>query len=98
MFAELSGHGKTELAKNFGDMSNVKFCPIESTKLTYEWEVFGSSASFAEHGDGSQLNNFLAENSGLRSVVFVDEFCRSTEAVYKTLLEVLDTGEEGFAC
>jgi ATP-dependent Clp protease ATP-binding subunit ClpB len=93
-----SGHGKTELARNFGNMLNVKFCPIVSTKLTHDGDVFGSSAGLAEHGDGSQLNNFLAENSGQRSVALVDKFCQSTEAVYKTLLEVLDAGEQGFAC
>lgn len=94
MFAGPSGHGKTELARNFGAMLNVKFCPIDSTKLRHEWDVFGSSAGFVNHGDGSQLNNFLAENSGQRSVVFMDEFCRSKTAVYNTLLEVLDTGKQ----
>ena len=93
LFCGSYGHGKTELARNFGNLLNVKFKHLDATKWKYEWDVFGSSQGFVNHTEGSALNNFLDDNSGVRSLVFIDEFCRTWNAVYNTFLEVLDTGE-----
>ena len=113
LFCGPSRHGKTGLARNFGNLLNVKFKQLDATKWEHEWDVFGSSQGFAVHESGSGLNNFLAENTSVRSVVFIDEFCRTSKAVYNTFLEVLDTGgttifptiiicseriREGFSC
>jgi hypothetical protein len=74
LFAGPSGHGKTELTRNLGGLLNVKQCLIDCTKLVNETDLFGTSMGYRGNEEGSKLNNFLVANSGVRSVVFMDEY------------------------
>ncbi|KAI1767877.1 P-loop containing nucleoside triphosphate hydrolase protein [Hypoxylon sp. FL1150] len=93
LFAGPSGHGKTELAQKFGEMMTLEFHAIDCTSFTQESELFGPKASFKGHEEGSALNNFLAKESGNRSIVFMDEFEKTTDEVRNALLIPFDQGE-----
>ncbi|KAF2277573.1 P-loop containing nucleoside triphosphate hydrolase protein [Westerdykella ornata] len=88
-----SGHGKTELARIMGDLLSVKTQVIDCGKIRDQWGILGPTTGWRGHEKGSQLNNFLAENSGLRSVVFLDEFDKTDEKVMHALLVVIEKGE-----
>lgn len=93
VFAGPSGHGKTELARNMGNLLNIQHVEIDCSDKLFESDLFGPKAPFVGSDKGSPLNNFLVQNSGVRSVVFLDEFSRTDIGIYDALLEVFDTGE-----
>lgn len=92
-FAGLSGHGKTELARKMGDILSAKTTTIDYTRQTTIFGLFGPTSGFVNQQQGSQLNNFLAVNDGLRSVVFLDEFDKTNERVRNALLLVTERGK-----
>ncbi|KAL8712466.1 MAG: hypothetical protein Q9220_003314 [cf. Caloplaca sp. 1 TL-2023] len=92
LFTGPSGHGKTELAKSMGELLSVPFLKIDCTQMQKETDLFGANAPYQGWQDGSTLNNYLAEHSGQKAVVFLDEFDKTTEGVYKSLLLVFDEG------
>ncbi|CAJ2513917.1 Uu.00g020360.m01.CDS01 [Anthostomella pinea] len=92
-FAGPSGHGKTELARKLGEITSLDTISIDCTTFTREDELFGPRAPYHGHTSGSLLNNFLARNSGKTSIVFLDEFEKTTETIHNTLLVPFDQGE-----
>ena len=93
VFAGLSGHGKTELAKQLGGLLQIPTTVIDCAQMRSDIALFGSRLGYIGNAQGSQLNNHLADNSGQRSVVFLDEFNKTEREVHNSLLLVLDSGE-----
>lgn len=91
-FAGASGHGKTELARAMGDLLSVKRCEIDCAKIHTDFALFGGMAPYYGCEKGSTLNNFLADNSGLRSVVFMDEFDKTSRDIRDALLVTIQSG------
>ncbi|KAI4101556.1 MAG: hypothetical protein L6R37_004882 [Teloschistes peruensis] len=92
LFSGPSGHGKTELAIRMGQLLLVPLLKIDCTQLRHESDFFGARAPYQGWQAGSQLNNFLADHSGKRAVVFLDEFEKTTADVHRSLLLILDEG------
>jgi hypothetical protein len=92
-FAGLSGHGKTELAKQMGELLNIPMTVIDCAQMRTEIDLFGVSAGYKNGEKGSQLNNHLAQHDGQRTVVFMDEFDKTDGTVHNALLLLLDSGE-----
>ncbi|KAI0478437.1 P-loop containing nucleoside triphosphate hydrolase protein [Xylariaceae sp. FL0804] len=93
IFAGPSGHGKTELARKLGEVLSLESISIDCTTFTREDELFGPRAPYYGSDAGSSLNNFLSRMSGQRSIVFMDEFEKTTEAIHNSLLVVFDEGK-----
>ena len=70
MFTGPSGHGKTELAKQMGELLSLPFLKVDCTGLKFESDLFGPRAPYAGHQDGSQLNNFLSVSVVTRYIPF----------------------------
>ena len=92
LFAGPSGHGKTELACRMGDLLNVKFLRVDCTEMQAETDMSGPKKPFAGYLLGSPLNNYLVRQDGSRSVVFLDEFDKTTDDVRKAMLIILESG------
>lgn len=92
LFAGPSGHGKTELASRMGDLLSLDIHHVDCTEMKHETDIFGPKHPYHGSREGSPLNNFLAEHAGLKSVVFLDEFDKTTDEVRKAMLLVLDSG------
>ena len=86
VFAGPSGHGKTELARNFRDLISMDLQVVDCTIFKQDNELFGPRPPYAGHEDGSALNNFLAANAGRRCIVFMDEFEKTGKDIHNTLL------------
>jgi hypothetical protein len=95
-FSGASGHGKTELATAMGDLLCVKSTIIDMASCRNIWALFGSIAGYVGREDGTKLNNFLAENSGKRSVVFLDEFDKTEQELRQALLLLTQSGRSSF--
>ena len=74
MFCGPSGHGKTELANQMATLLSCPFQGVDCTEMKYETDLFGPKHPYVGSTEGSKVNNFLEENSAQRSVVFLDEF------------------------
>lgn len=92
VFAGPSGHGKTELAKQLGSLLQAPMSVIDCAQMTCDTALFGARNGYEKSANGSQLNNFLADNSGKRTVVFLDEFDKTKKEVHNSLLLVLGEG------
>ncbi|KAI4101519.1 MAG: hypothetical protein LQ339_005016 [Xanthoria mediterranea] len=92
LFTGPSGHGKTELAKRMGELLSLPLLKIDCTQIHVTTDLFGPQAPFAGHEAGSPLNNFLADHSGQKAVVFLDEFEKTTPSIHKSLLLLFDEG------
>ncbi|KAI1387329.1 P-loop containing nucleoside triphosphate hydrolase protein [Hypoxylon trugodes] len=86
VFAGPSGHGKTELARRFGELMSLELERVDCTIFKQDNELFGPRPPYSGHEDGSLLNNFLARKSGERCIVFMDEFEKTSEEIHNTLL------------
>lgn len=91
-FAGASGHGKTELAIQMGNLLSVKHIVIDCAQLRDRMDLLGASHGYFRNDEGSELNNFIAENNGKRAVVFLDEFDKTEQVVRDSLLEATDKG------
>jgi hypothetical protein len=92
VFAGLSGHGKTELARRLGYLMNLELEVVDCTIVSHEMELFGGRHPYVNADRGTPLNNFLARNSGQRSIVFLDEFEKTTREIHQALLLPFDNG------
>ncbi|KAL7627036.1 hypothetical protein AAE478_003812 [Parahypoxylon ruwenzoriense] len=86
VFAGPSGHGKTELAKRFGDLMSLELHVVDCTIFKQDNELFGPRPPYSGHEDGSPLNNFLVRKAGERCIVFMDEFEKTSKDIHNTLL------------
>ncbi|KAI0879913.1 P-loop containing nucleoside triphosphate hydrolase protein [Annulohypoxylon maeteangense] len=86
VFAGPSGHGKTELARRFGDLISSNLHVVDCTIFKHDNELFGPRPPYSGHEDGSPLNNFLVLNAGERAIVFMDEFEKTSDDIHNTLL------------
>ncbi|KAI1860451.1 hypothetical protein JX265_009850 [Neoarthrinium moseri] len=86
VFAGPSGHGKTELARQFGGLMSLDIHEVDCTIFKRENELFGPRKPYEGWESGSPLNNFLSRKSGERSIVFLDEFEKTSEEIHNTLL------------
>jgi ATP-dependent Clp protease ATP-binding subunit ClpB len=91
-FAGPSGHGKTELARALGDLLSVQTTVVDCASVTTVWGLFGPTAGWIGYENGSQLNNFLADNDSQRSVVFLDEFDKTEQKIRDALLLMTEKG------
>ena len=87
-----SGHGKTEMARNMGNLLGLAIIQVDCTEMEIEKDLFGAKPHWQGASTESPLNQFLVEHAGARSVVFLDEFEKTTHEVRQALLLVLDSG------
>ena len=95
LFAGPSGHGKTELARRMGDLLSVDIHIVDCTETEIEKAMFGGKRHWKgceTEEDRSPLNRFLVEHTGTRSVLFLDEFDKTTDEVREDLLLPFESG------
>jgi len=93
IFSGPSGHGKTEMAMALGALLSTKTENIDMAGISTVQQLFGAPASYQDRAHGSKLNNHLAAYSRQRSVVFLDEFDKSNQDVWDSLLLVMQSGK-----
>jgi len=93
VFAGPSGHGKTELARRLGHLMNLELEVVDCTIVNREMELFGGRDPYVNAARGTPLNNFLVRHDGQRSIVFLDEFEKTTKEIHQALLLPFDNGE-----
>lgn len=91
-FTGLSGHGKTELARRMGGLLSLELIIIDFTMMKHDTDIFGTWHPYIGSQAGIQLNNHLAEMDGKRTVVFLDEFDKTTEEVREAMLLLFESG------
>jgi hypothetical protein len=92
-FAGPPGHGKAELAERIGDMISAKSVSINCAEVSSSWGLFGSEPGYHADSNGAILNNFLMENDGKVSIVFLDELDKTRQEVIDSLLRVYEKGK-----
>lgn len=92
MFAGPSGHGKTELAQQLGIFLDVPMHIADCASIEPKMDMFGPRKPYMGYDEGSPLNNFLAENSGRKCVVLLDEFEKTSTEIRETFLLPFDNG------
>ncbi|KAI8635425.1 P-loop containing nucleoside triphosphate hydrolase protein [Xylariaceae sp. FL1651] len=92
-FAGPSGHGKTELARRMGHLLHLDLEVVDCTIVKREIELFGQREPYVAAERGSSINNFLANHSSQRCIVFLDEFEKTTSDIHQALLLPFDNGE-----
>lgn len=92
LFTGPSGHGKTELAKQMGGLLSLDLLSVDCTEMKYETDMFGPKFPYQGWDKGSRLNNYLAGKAGQRSIVFLDEFEKTTEEVRNAMLLPFESG------
>ena len=91
-FTGLSGHGKTELARRMGGLLSLELIVIDCSMMRHDTDIFGPWHPYYGSDVGSELNNHLAEWDGKRTVVFLDEFDKTTDDVGKAMLLLFESG------
>ncbi|KAJ4403523.1 hypothetical protein N0V85_005077 [Neurospora sp. IMI 360204] len=70
----------------FAGPSGHDLLTVDCTNMHSKYDLWGPVKPYAGYKDGSKLNNFLAEHSGRRSIVFLDEFEKMDQEIRNTLL------------
>ncbi|OTB00528.1 hypothetical protein M426DRAFT_234746 [Hypoxylon sp. CI-4A] len=92
LFAGPKGHGKSELTNQLAKILSLEPERVGRTSATHE-EAFGTKVLDESTDAGSPLNDFLSRNTGHRSLVFIEEFEKASEQLYKELVIPFDRGE-----
>ena len=92
LFTGPSGHGKTELARQMGELLSLKIHTVDCTEMRHETDIFGPKKPYQGWSEGAPLNNFFWDNFGERCVVFLDGLEKTTEEVQNALLKLFETG------
>ena len=92
LFTGPSGHGKTELAKNMGRLLSLDTFYVDCTPHEKETDMFGPKAPYLGYEKGSSLNNHLVKMAGQRTVIFLDEFDKTTDEVHRAMLLLFESG------
>jgi ATP-dependent Clp protease ATP-binding subunit ClpA len=71
---------------------------VDCTEMKHETDLFGAKRPYIGYDVGSPLNNFLARLHGKRSIVFLDEFEKTTPEVQNSLLVPFDEGKSETRC
>jgi ATP-dependent Clp protease ATP-binding subunit ClpA len=66
---------------------------VDCTIYNKEADLFGHRAPYTGAEQGTPLNNFLCRKAGTQSIVFLDEFEKTTADVHKALLIPFDNGK-----
>ena len=90
LFTSPSGHGKTELASSIGSLLSLPLLEVQCNLLSNSTDLFGTHAGYAGWAQCSPLSAHLAQHAGRRSVVFLDEFDKTSEEVRQSLLLIFD--------
>jgi ATP-dependent Clp protease ATP-binding subunit ClpA len=75
-----------------GELLGLDIQCVDCTEMKHETDLFGPKRPYIGHELGSPLNNFLAQNSGKRCIVFLDEFEKTTREVQNALLVPFSEG------
>lgn len=75
-----------------GQLLSLEIECVDCTEMKHETDLFGAKKPYIGYDVGSPLNNFLARLSGKRSIVFLDEFEKTTPEVKNALLIPFDEG------
>ena len=75
-----------------GTLMSVDTLVVDCTEMRHETDMFGPKHPYQGSAEGSPLNNYLAQQSGSRSIVFLDEFEKMTDNVRRALLLAFDSG------
>lgn len=94
IFAGPSGHGRVELAKQLGHLLSLDTSIVDCTVFCHERELFGGRAPWRGYEKGSMLNNFLAKHDGKSSIVFLDEFKKTSTDIRNALLIPFEDGKK----
>ena len=92
LFTGPSGHGKTELAQSMGRLLSLDILTVDCTSKQKESDIFGPQAPYMGYEEGSSLNNHLVKTAGQRTVIFLDEFDKTTDEVWRAMLLLFDFG------
>lgn len=93
VFAGPSGHGKTEMARRLGYLMQTDLLVVDCTIVQREIELFGGRHPYVNADKGTPLNNHLSKYDGERSIVFLDEFEKTSSEVHQALLLPFDNGK-----
>lgn len=93
VFAGPSGHGKTEMARRLGYLMNLELLVVDCTSVQRETDLFGGRHPYVNAAKGTQLNNHLVKYHRQRSIVFLDEFEKTSPEVHQALLLPFDNGK-----
>lgn len=92
IFAGLSGHGKTELARQMEKYLSAEHLLVDCTEMKHETDLFGPKAPYVGSEKGWPLNDHLCNTIGKRNIVFLDELEKTTNPVRQALLLVCQDG------
>ena len=92
LFTGPSGHGKTELARQMGQLLSLEMHTVDSTEMKTETDLFGPKSPYRGYEEGAPLNNFLWQNAGKTCVVFLDEVDKMPTEARNSLLKLVESG------
>ncbi|KAI1141992.1 P-loop containing nucleoside triphosphate hydrolase protein [Hypoxylon sp. FL0543] len=92
LFAGPRGHGKRELVNKLAYLLSLDVQKVDCTNLNGYDEIFGLKRPGQDYTVGSPLNDFLASKSKERSIVYMDEFDKTTQEIHKELVVPFDRG------
>ena len=80
------------MGQRLGNLLSLHLMVEDMTQVKHESDLFGPNPPYMGFEKRSKLNNFLADNSGKRAVVMLDEIEKASPEVLDSLLIVLDEG------
>lgn len=93
LFTGPSGHGKTQLAQDMGRLLSLDIFTVDCTSKQNETDMFVPQAPYMGYKEGSSLNNHLVKMAGQKTVIFLDEFDKTTDEVHKAMLLLFESGQ-----